>query len=76
MTKAEVANRATDYMAVGYLAAWVAALNEAIVRGPWVQYTAFVVFIWTLGRMSWWAARKVYLWRKGRGFLTISKDGE
>lgn len=76
MTKSELATKATDYMAVGYLAAWATALHEAIVHGPWVQYTAFVVFIWTVARVSWWAARKVYLWRKGRSFITISGDGE
>lgn len=76
MTKSDIANKATDYMAVGYLAAWAAALHEAIIHGPWVQYTAFVVFLWTVARVMWWVARKIYLWHKGRSFLTISGDGE
>ena len=76
MTKAEIANKATDFMAVGYMAAWLVALRDAIVTGPWVQYTAFVVFIWTVSRAGWWFARKVYLWRKGYSFLTISKDDD
>ena len=76
MTKAEIANKATDYMAVGYLAAWAAAFHEAIVHGPWVQYTAFVVFLWTVARMAWWGARKMYLWRKGRSFTTINGNDD
>jgi hypothetical protein len=76
MTKSEIANKATDYMAVGYLASWLALVNELILHGPWVQYTAFIVFCWTVARVLWWCARKVYLWRKGRSFITISRDGD
>jgi len=76
MTKSEMADRATDYMAVGYLASLVALVNDVIKHGPWVQYTSFVVFVWTIARVLWWASRKFYLWRKGRSFVTISKDGD
>jgi hypothetical protein len=57
----------------GFLVAWLGYMNDFIVHGPWVPWTAFLVFCTTIGHICYKAARRFYLWRKGRFFETKSE---
>jgi len=66
-----VVDKVTDVMAAGWLAAY---LTDMLTHVPWVNLTAMLMFFWTVGRVAFWVGRKIYLWRKGKSFITISRD--
>ena len=74
MTKheiARIADKATDYVSVAWITAWVA---DFINHVPWVNITAMVLCFWTIGRALWWAIVTYKRWRLNKYFTTQGID--